>query len=237
MGNMLAYYDMYPGDIMVKHGDQDFKKESSFTDKITSGFIISLQSFRYIFSPHRWKTDNPKYSHIAIYKGDGVILEDGLGGIHERDASAIMYEVFRYSDTKIAIKALNKVNRWFKSNKKIYHGYGVGKFPGICLGSSNYGVGAKIKANIEKQFPKTKSKMVCSEMIIKAYHEAAKKYHKDPKEVIDQDPSRTSPMRLEANLRSKSKAKGKKGWYYVGTIRRSTLELAKYIGDIPVLPA
>ena len=38
MGNMLAYYDMYPGDIMVKHGDQDFKKESSFTDKITSGF-------------------------------------------------------------------------------------------------------------------------------------------------------------------------------------------------------
>jgi len=39
MGNMLAYYDMYPGDIMVKHGDQDFKKESSFTDKITSGFI------------------------------------------------------------------------------------------------------------------------------------------------------------------------------------------------------
>ena len=83
---------------------------------------------------------------------------------------------------------------------------GWGKFPGICSGSSNYGVGAKIKANIEKQFPKTKSKMVCSEMIIKAYHEAAKKYHKDPKEVIDQDPSRTSPMRLEANLRSKSKA-------------------------------
>jgi len=234
---ILGVYELLPGDVLVKQGFEDIKdNKSSFTDKLTSGFILGLQVFRYVMSPWRWKTDNPKHTHIAMYAGDGVVYEEGLGGIQERGAGAIMYEVFRYGDQRVSLKALSIMKKWYSSAHKHFHTYGIAKFPGVLVGASNYGIGARFEEFSEKNLLRFTGGMVCSEAVIKAYQDAAKSKGQKPGSVMDLHASRTSPMRMEGKLRSEAKKKNA-DWSFVGTVRRSTIEHAKDYGDIPELPA
>ena len=230
MTKTLMAHDMLPGDVLVKLGGLDFKDDSlKLSDKMATGGIIALQTLRKYTNPlSLFRSDQASHSHIAMYAGDGKVLEEGSKGMENRLASAVKYIVYRYQDQTIAEKAVKLMLRWHKSGDSYYHTYGIGNFPGILLGASNYGPGARLEPFLSKNVLRTKG-MVCSEAVIKSYQLAAKRLKRKPQSVVALHASKTSPMRFSGYMKKSDL------WKRVGLVERNTLMHASVYGDMPSL--
>jgi hypothetical protein len=167
------------------------------------------------YTPPKRSGIDPRRMHVAMYIGDGEIVEEGsgrvLGGLGELklvDSGNTAFDVYRYCDEGVCKRAAKAIQE-FRTNLVTRWVYGgLNPLSRSCLFGapimqiSEQGPLGRLtrkwrsisyKSDVLKKLDLTQS-MICSEAVIAAYQYAADDLKlKDP---IDLDAAATSPMKL-----------------------------------------
>lgn len=187
-----------PGDVLIK--------KEKYGKKAESTAISTIQAVAWAgASMSAGKSADPTHMHVAMFVGNGQVVEESGKGLVKRGLTADRYIVFRWkSRDGVAQKAAEIMDRWMSTLKfrKVYGGVPIiGSSPLFIpqlLGSSWYGFGAKFRR--WKHRHGWHGTMICSEAVIVAYQLAADEIKNFKGNPIKLDSKLSSPMRLAAYL-------------------------------------